>query len=348
MPRRLTPVPRRAGITILEVLIAIGILAIGLSSILALIPLGRSLLTKAIVTDHSDVLLDNARAAAVTSGLTHVEALAAADGGPCPASPLVIDPLGQSRGTWPTGYGLSTAVLRGGGTLVDRTPESARPRSWPVSALTFSSSDDVRMTTPEDDTPVANRFVNGVRAAAGRFSWFAVLAKETATPFVPGELATLWIVVCRNRVAGLMPPEDGDAPSLELLLSPRGPDGARTYLPPYRLAWPRGRALVPDRSDRDVVKKGAILLVLPSSPEEDPYRPPRFLSLATVAFSENGAGPPSGAEVTFDGDPSPVGDSSAGDSAAPPVLSLPVAILPDATAVRAYTVTIEGRNEYTR
>jgi len=43
-----------------------------------------------------------------------------------------------------------------------------------------------------------------------------------------------------------------------------------------------------------------------------------------------------------------VGESSAGDPAEPRPVSLPVAILPDATAVRAYTVTIEGRNEYTR
>ncbi|MBM3954782.1 MAG: hypothetical protein FJ309_09235 [Planctomycetes bacterium] len=348
MTRPPSPARRRAGITILEVLIAIGILAIGLSSILALIPLGRSLLTKAIVADHSGVLLDNARATVVTSGLTHVDALAAADGGPCPAAPLVIDPLGQSRGTWPARFGLNTAVLRAGGTLADRTPDSARPRSWQVSALTGSSSDDVLMTTPDGDTPVTNRFVNGVRAAAGRFSWLAVLAKDTATPLVPGELATLWIVVSRNRVLGLMPPEDGNATALELRLTPRGPDGARTSLPPYRLAWQRGRDVVPDRLDREVVKKGAILLVLPSGPEEDPYRPPRFLSLATVTFPDAAAGAPSEAEVTFEGDPSPVGESSAGDPAEPRPVSLPVAILPDATAVRAYTVTIEGRNEYTR
>lgn len=348
MPRAPSSSVDRAGITILEVLIAIGILAIGLSSVLALIPLGRSLLTKAIVADQGNALLDNARAAVVTAGLTHVEALAAADGGPCPPPPVVIDPLGQAGGTWPAAYGLNTAVLRAGGTLVDRTPASGQPRSWPVSALTFTSSDDVLTTTPDDDTPVTNRFVNGVRAAAGRFSWFAVLAKDTATPFIPGELATLWVVVCRNRVGGLMPPEAGVATALELRPTPRGPEGVVSSLPPYRLTWPRGRGIFADRPDREVVKKGAIVLVLPSSPDDDPYRPPRFLSLATVGFVNDGAGAPNAAEVTFDGDPAVVGGFTDDDTAEPSFPARPVVILPDAAAVRAYTVTIEGRNEYTR
>lgn len=354
MTRRFSTEPHPAGITILEVLIAMGILAIGLTSVLSLIPLGRSLLTKAIVADQSGSVLDNARAAFMTAGLANVEALTGTDGGPCPNPPLVIDPLGLASGIWPAEYGLNPAVLRAGGTLADGSPESAQPRAWPVSALVFSSGDDVLMTVPDNlDLPAENRFENGVRSTAGRTTWFAILSKSTATPFTAGELATLSIVVCRNRVPGLMPPATGAAMPLKLLLTPRGPEGHRSYGPPYRISWPAATELFPDRRNHEVIRKGAVVLVPPSAPSaEDPadtYRPPRFLTLSAVTFLRPGAGGESGAEITFDGDPSLVpGPSADGVGTELPPLTLPVAILPDATAVRDFTTTIEGLNEFTR
>ena len=337
MITRRCSMPRHpAGITVLEVLIAIGIVAVGLTSVLSLIPLGRTLLTKAIVADQSGALLDNARATVITSGLANVEALTGTGGGPCPDSPLVLDPEGLASGAWPAACGLNPAVLRAGATLAaDAAPESGQPRTWPVSAMSFISGDDVLMTAPDnDDLPVTNRFVNGVRRAAGRASWFAVLAKSSAAPFAAGEMATLSIVVCRNRVPGLMPPAAGVvAPPLTLHATPVR----------YSLSWAAAAQLFPDRQNREVVRKGAILLVPPSpaSASPDQYRPPRFLTLSAVTFRPEAAGEQQ-AEIGFEGDPR-LEDDPRFDGNSPQVF-----ILPDATAVREYTTTIEGLNEFTR
>ena len=346
MPADMTRPPatptRRAGITILEVLIAIGILAIALPSALSLIPVGRSLLTKAMVADQSALALDDARAIVMTSGLANVEALTSPAGGDCPPSPLVIDPIGTSGGAWPAEYGLNQAVLRAGATLSGTSSASKGPRTWPVSAALNSSADDLLMTVPDSpDMAVTNRFTNGVRSAAGRTSWFAILALSTSGSFTVGELATLSIVVSRNRVAGLMPPAAGSATPASLVLEPGGPVGSRFYAAPYRVTWPASAKLFPDREDREVVKKGAIVLVPPSRPEDSPYRPPRLLSLASVSFAAPTAGQ-NVAWVSFEGDPAPV----SGPAETP--LTLPLVFLPDATAVRDYTVTIEGLNEFTR
>ena len=90
-----------------------------------------------------------------------------------------------------------------------------------------------------------------------------------------------------------------------------------------------------------MVRKGAIVLVRPSAPEAQPYRPPRFRTISAVSFATPTAGE-SGALVTFDGDPSLTTEP------AEATLRIPLAFLPDATAVRDYTVTIEGLNEFTR
>ena len=339
MTRFPPPPSRRCGITILEVLITIGILAIALPSALSLIPVGRSLLAKAIVSEQSALALDNACATAITSGLTNVEALTSPNGGACPRSPLVIDPIGMNSGVW-TDLGLNPAVLRAGATLADDAPESKGPRTWPVSAVLNSSADDLLMTVPDNaDLPVTNRFTNGVRSSAGRTSWFAILALSTSGSFTVGELATLSIVVSRNRVPGLMPPAGGTATPVSLVLEPGGPVGNRFYAAPYRVTWPASAKLFPDREDREVVKKGAIVLVPPSQPGESSYRPPRLLSLASVSFAERTPGQ-NVAWVSFEGDPF--------EGPAETPLTLPLVFLPDATAFRDYTVTIEGLNEFTR
>jgi hypothetical protein len=340
---RFPPTPsRRSGITILEVLIAIGILAIAIPSALSLIPVGRSLLAKAIVSEQSPLALDNACATAITSGLTNVEALTSPNGGACPEPPLVIDPIGMNSGAW-TDLGLNPAVLRAGATLSGTSSASEGPRTWPVSALLNSSADDLLMTVPDNaDLPVTNRFTNGVRSSAGRTSWFAILALSTSGSFTVGELATLSIVVSRNRVPGLMPPAGGTATPVSLVLEPGGPVGSRFYAAPYRVTWPASAKLFPDREDREVVKKGAIVLVPPFQPEGSPPRPPRLLSLASVSFAAPTAGQ-NAAWVSFEGDPALVREPPAETP-----LTLPLVFLPDATAFRDYTVTIEGLNEFTR
>ena len=67
-------VPRR-GISLLEVLISIGILAIGLTAVLSLIPAGRSQMKKAAVDDRAAALIPNAYATMQNLGLFTVNAL---------------------------------------------------------------------------------------------------------------------------------------------------------------------------------------------------------------------------------------------------------------------------------
>ena len=60
----------RNGITLMEVLIAIGILAVGLSSVAALLPAAGSQAKKAVIADRAASMAENALADAVTVGLT--------------------------------------------------------------------------------------------------------------------------------------------------------------------------------------------------------------------------------------------------------------------------------------
>ena len=66
---------RRCGISLMEVLVAIGILSIGLLSMLALLPAGRTYLVKADVEDQAAALVPNAIATVESWGLFREDAL---------------------------------------------------------------------------------------------------------------------------------------------------------------------------------------------------------------------------------------------------------------------------------
>ena len=96
------------GITLMEVLIAIGILAVGLSSVAALMPAAGSQAKKAVVADRASSMAENALADAVTIGVTKPNtvrvALAPGDlresatttgGRTCNWNRIVFDPLGN-------------------------------------------------------------------------------------------------------------------------------------------------------------------------------------------------------------------------------------------------------------
>jgi type II secretory pathway pseudopilin PulG len=65
----------RCGTTLLEVLIAIGVLAIGLSALVAAIPAANAIAKRAVITDTATLVAENALAHAVTSGLCRVDSL---------------------------------------------------------------------------------------------------------------------------------------------------------------------------------------------------------------------------------------------------------------------------------
>ena len=70
-----TQYSNRTGITLLEVLISIGVLAIGIVSTLALIPAGGSYLRRAKIENHSAALVHNAYNTATAAGLFREDAL---------------------------------------------------------------------------------------------------------------------------------------------------------------------------------------------------------------------------------------------------------------------------------
>jgi Tfp pilus assembly protein PilV len=85
----------RSGITLMEVLIAIGILSIGLTSVVAILPAGRKQAAKAILYDRASLLAANALADAVTSGLCREHSLSSS------AANVSVDPLGVWSVTTP-------------------------------------------------------------------------------------------------------------------------------------------------------------------------------------------------------------------------------------------------------
>ena len=125
-PKALSGLPRdqrsRRGITLLEVLISIGILAIGLTCVLGLIVAGRTSAARSIVYDQIGTVTENARADALTLGLTRLDALTSPTGGDCPAPPLIFDPIGLA-----TGVGASSANALGAFTsLITALPIAPR------------------------------------------------------------------------------------------------------------------------------------------------------------------------------------------------------------------------------
>jgi len=75
MDRAPLPSAARRGITLMEVLISIGILAIGLTSVVALVPAGRSQAARGIVLDRAATVGANALADAITAGFTRFDSL---------------------------------------------------------------------------------------------------------------------------------------------------------------------------------------------------------------------------------------------------------------------------------
>ena len=155
---------QRRGITILEVLISIGILSVGLASVLALLPAGGSQARKAMVEDRRTSLGENALADCHARGFLNPVNWSGAS-----APPVMIDPLGKAAGV---------QVVPAGMTLVD-------VNGLTTSALTdyaFRGADDLVYTIPdnEDLPPVPGIQGNARRLTEGNFSWLATIVPLSA------------------------------------------------------------------------------------------------------------------------------------------------------------------------
>jgi len=221
----------RRGITLLEVLIAIGILAIGLTSVVALVPAGKSQAARAIVLDRASVLAANALADAATFGLLRGDVLTTNSTG---TTRSLVDPS-FSSGAILTDWGGNAigtnAKLRSTGafaTTSDSAPADAA--AGPVLRLFTQSRDDILVTpgATEDDLP-SNSFFDGARAFTGRMSCFYWINEKNSS---------LTVVVFHNRDPGL------------LQVSGTILNGSTLAVAPAALG---------DRKPRDVVKPGVVL-----------------------------------------------------------------------------------------
>lgn len=155
------------GITLLEVLISLGILSVGLASVVALVPAGGEQAKKSIIDDRRGALGPNALADCVNRGLLD----------PAKWSPaqqkansyrIVFDPV-TSGSLAPAGL---TSITINGFTAGPLADEITR------------GQDDLAYKLPDDeDAPPLPLFFPGPskRLTEGTFSWLATLAPLTAT-----------------------------------------------------------------------------------------------------------------------------------------------------------------------
>ena len=162
----LTPMPTtchvtRYGITLMEVLISIGILSVGLASVMALVPAGGNEARRALIADRRASLAANAMADAIARGI-----LNPAKWSPIGTVPfrVAFDPLGGA--TFPPP--IASTVLNGIAGLAAQD--------------VFRSADDLAYDHPDDDdAPAVPIYSGGQRATLGSFSWLATLLPVAAS-----------------------------------------------------------------------------------------------------------------------------------------------------------------------
>jgi len=178
---------RRSGITLMEVLISIGILSIGLASVVALIPAGGSQAKKTVIEDRRGAMGAGAIADVVNYGM-----LNPATWSTIPAAPyrVVIDPTGN--GSFPSAAGL-TAVT------VSNVASGSN-----VANLVFSAADDLvyvddaTKADPTTEPPVAKLTSDGARRLSeGGYSWLATLVPSGTSS--PSQYYTLSVVEFYRR-----------------------------------------------------------------------------------------------------------------------------------------------------
>lgn len=214
----------RSGITLLEVLIAIGILAIGLSSVVAILPAAKSQATRAVVLDRASGLAANVLADAATFGMLRDGALSQ-DPDPVTNQIAIIDPAVA------TGAFVSAAIplprlvqpaLRNAG-IFSASATADAPSDY--HRLFTEGRDDVLLGDPPtpDDLPT-HFFVDGARAYQGRMT--ALLAMTP--PAAPPGHGTLSVVVFHNRDVS-QPVVEGTLQGVELTIPAATVPAGRTF-----------------------------------------------------------------------------------------------------------------------
>lgn len=237
----------RRGITLMEVLISLGILSVGLASVVALIPAGGSQAKLSVIEDRRAALGYAAMSDAINRGI-----LNPARWSTIPATPysIAIDPLGQNLAGVPR-FPASMTLVDLAGIAAGSTDAEA----------VFRSSDDLRYdTSRSEDDPAIPMYFPGTnrRLSDGDFSWLATLLPETAPA------ATQYFrlsVVCFYKRA--IPPE---VSATTFTSTPTVPASATSFScncnlsdDEYRNLFPRGTAVLLSAASQPPVWRHVIM-----------------------------------------------------------------------------------------
>jgi len=204
----------RNGISLLEVLIAMGILTVGLLSVLSLVPAGKSQAVKAVIYDRSSVMASNVAADLISRGLLRSTSWVT----PPPTTPIaVFDPLYTgAAGVWPPANSAITLTVDAATTGASKKAYSGAGQTGPnvapqaVCDVLFRSEDDPLYTLDgvgPDDSPLPRWSAGsaatpgGRRSFEGLYSFLATLQSSAVTSnyWEPATPATLTIVTFQRR-----------------------------------------------------------------------------------------------------------------------------------------------------
>jgi len=203
----------RRGITLMEVLISIGILSVGLTSVVSLVPAGQSQAARAVILDRAAAAVANGLHDAVTFGLIKPDAVAFDDS---PQPVWVFDPVVQRAGLRVKDFYGANAVgarLKPSGVYSQSTSPDGTA-DWRLLQLVGEGRDDLVFPAGvRPDDPPRNAYdASGLRPFNGRMTCVFSVARAdnllTTSPG-PGDVAKLTVVAFHNRdmadpVAGFM------------------------------------------------------------------------------------------------------------------------------------------------
>jgi type II secretory pathway pseudopilin PulG len=188
----------RRGISLLEVLAAIGVLSIGLLGLAALLPVGRYTLSEAAKADRAGSCGRAALRDIIVRRMLDPNNWTSDPG---KSISFLIDPEGVANNMGPT-----FANAAGNGSATTTVPRIGvkTAAGAPINAAAVQSTDDLIVTLPEDMNPPQavgrplNITTNGTPqplAASGDYSWFATVTRLPNNP----TLYNVSIVVCYKR-----------------------------------------------------------------------------------------------------------------------------------------------------
>lgn len=310
----------RKGITLMEVLISIGILAVGLTSVVSLVPAGQSQAARAVILDRAAAAVANGLHDAVTYGLTKPDAV---NFDANPAAVWVFDPVVQRNpppgGTaqiFPNAVG---AWLKPSGVYSQGAPaiQAAPATAWPIMQLLGQSRDDlvIKAGAGADDPPVNVVDGNGVRMFNGRMTClFSVARADNLLTTSPGggDVAKLTVVAFHNR--------DQVDPTMGYVDAIYDSASASLAIPG---ALPQGRTL------KEIIRPGAVIYDSKKVAATNQYQRWSQLMMASVDPAEG----INRAFVTF---------------TSPPPSDGQVRILLDSVGMAEQMVVLEGPGPYSK